>query len=209
MLELKCHYVRHSQKLSLADPRRLQGGMHTPFSVHCFHFYAVFLEIIGENNGLETPPLGLTSSLLGNLGSTTDSKAYCPTFNLCLISCHRNCQFMVNVNNVCPIIIFATFIKKVTKCMGIPFRAMYLHQHFETHVHSNCPTIKGNMVFAFNMRYVSVKRGYRVQANTVVCWLVVELAFMEPRDPYITLWEMAFTLVWCEAVTLALTGLHA
>ena len=93
--------------------------------------------------------------------------------------------------------------------MGIPFREMYLHQHFETHVHSNFCTMKGNMVFAFNMRYVSVKRGYRVQANSVVCWLVVELAFMEPRDPNLTLWEMAFTLVWCEAVTLALTGLHA
>ena len=58
--------------------------------------------------------LGLTSSGLGNLGSATDYKAYCPTFNLCLISCHRNCQFMVNVNNVCPILIFGAS-KKLTK----------------------------------------------------------------------------------------------
>ena len=95
--------------------------------------------------------LGLTFSRLGNLGSATDSKACCPTFNLCLISCHRNCQFMVNVNNVCPIIVSAASMKKVTKCMGIPFTAMYLHQPFETHVHSNCRTMKWNMVFAFSI----------------------------------------------------------
>ena len=111
---------------------------------------------------LERPPLGLISSRLGNLGSANNSKAYCPTFNLCLISCYRNCQFMGNVNNVCSIIIFAASTKKVTKGMGVPFRSMYLHQHFETHVHLNCCTNKGNMVFAFSMKYVSIRRGYSI-----------------------------------------------
>ena len=41
--------------------------------------------------------------------------------------------------------------------------------------------------------WVFIQGAYGLQGNLASCWLVVELAHGEPRDPYV-IWGMAFTL---------------
>ena len=70
-------------------------------------------------------------------------------------------------------------------------------QNVQTNCYPNfCHVMKENMVSTFKYE-AFIQRDVLCQANLVVCWLVVELAFKENRRSK-KLEGMAFTLAWLQ-----------